>query len=324
MKGRARAHNAKFFVFQNVTPGNQNPFLNLQNAQATDRRVKQYIETREKYFLRLVDPQPKFLHETIDLPTLAAEDVAVRSGSYRTSLAFVDIASAKALLNRYTLSIPIDSTNRHKKDLLGLHLPQFEEDRLLLPAHLPIAARCVILPDRFKGCSKKEKQGIMSLIACVRLHQLHLLNDRLLPLKRKDMQNKLLGVALRELFSSGEAPSHRSPPLPGESNKVFIYKLTQSGVLFDQNDKAVGGNKRSLCFISLSPFINNIPDFCFQHVELDEVRCQILELHQQIITHEEWNLSAQFHTAIMNTRWRKRSKSLFYRLVDFILNSLLD
>ena len=57
----------------------------------------------------------------------------------------------------------------------------------MLPAHIPSAARCVLLPERYRDRSKKEKQNMLALMACVRLHKLHLLSDRLLPLKRKDM-----------------------------------------------------------------------------------------------------------------------------------------
>ena len=285
--------------------------VNLQSAQASDSRVRQYIETREKYVLPLIDPQVKFLD--YDGPSVIAEDIAVKRGEYRTPLALVDITSAKSLLNRYTLSIPMEATNRSTKDLLGLQMPQFEEDRLLLPAHIPSLARCVVLPESFKYASKKEKQGVLSLIACVRLHKLNLLNDRLLPLRRKDMQNKLLGVALTELFASGKAPPQKSPPTPGESNEVYVYKLSQQGILFNQNEEVLGGNGRTLCLITLTPFAKAIPTLCFTHLELGEVHCNISEPIKTIISHDEWTLCTSFHTAIMNTRWRKRTRSAFYR-----------
>ena len=313
MKGRARAHNAKFFVFQNVTPGTQYPYLNLQNAQASDSRVKQYIETRNKYIVPLIDPHLKF--RNYNGPSLQAEEDAVKFGEYRTTLALVDVSSAKSLLNRYTLSIPLEVTSRSTRDLLGLHMPQFEEEggRLLLPAHIPSVARCVLLPESYKHASKKEKQGILSLIACVRLHKLNLLNDRLLPLRRKDMQNKLLGVALTELFASGQAPPQKSPPMPGNSNEVYVYKLLQRGLLFDQNEKVLGGRGRTLCLITLTPFSTKPPDFYFTHLELGEVVCSITEPVKKMFNHDEWTLCTTFHTAVMNTRWRKRTKSAFYR-----------
>ncbi len=316
MKGRARQHNAKFFVFQNMTPGYTHPYLDLQSAQASDSRVRQYIETRKKYDVPLVDPPVPF--SNYNGPSLAAEDLAIQKGEYRTPLALVDLSSAKSLLNRYTLSIPMETTTRSTRDLLGLHMPQFEQDRLLLPAHIPSLARCVFLPTQFKDVSKKEKQNVLSLIACVRLHKLNLLNDRLLPLRRKDMQDKLLGVALSELFASGEAPPQKSPPTPGKSNIVYVYMLSQQGKLFSQNEKALGGEGRSLCLITLKPFAKAPPSFFFTHLELGEVECKVCQPKRHTLSHEEWTLCTSFHTAIMNIRWRKRTKSAFYRFVTNI------
>lgn len=310
MKGRARAHNAKFFVFQNITPGTQHPYLNLQKAQASDSRVKQYIETREKYFVQLIDPQLNF--SDYSGPSSGSEEFALKSGEYRTSFAFVNIVSAKSVLNRYTLSIPVDTTNRSIKESLGFQVPQFEEDRLILPSNIPSFARCIFLPEQYKHHTKKEKQGILSLIACVRLHNLSLLNDRLLPLKRKDIQNKLLGVALRELFASGECPPQKTPPLPGQSNNVYVYKISQQGGLYDQNERALGGRGRTLCLITLSAF-KDIPIFTFAHLQLGDVDCQIAGPFERILSHDEWTLCTTFHTLVMNTRWRKRTKSAFYR-----------
>ena len=312
MKGRARAHNAKFYVFQNTTNGVHDPYLNLQNAQASDSRLKQYIETRKKYIVPLLEPQLKF--QEYRGPSITAEETAVRNSEYRTSLGMVNVNSAKSLLNRYTLSIPMEVvSNRTAKEHLGLHLPQFEDERLLLPAHIPSVARCIWLPDQFKESSRKVKEGVLSLIACVRLHKLNLLNDRLLPLKRKDMQNKLLGVALAELFASGEAPPQKSPPLPGTSNNVYVYKMTQMGKLFNQNEEALGGKGRTICLITLTPFTKTPPIFAFAHLELEEVTCQFHDPVKRVLSHDEWNLCTTFHTAVMNTRWRRRSKATFYR-----------
>ena len=154
---------------------------------------------------------------------------------------------------------------------------------------------------------------MLSLIACVQLHKLNLLNDRLLPLRRKDMQNKLLGVALTELFASGQAPPQKSPPMPGDSNEVYIYKLSQRGVLFDQNEKVLGGRGRTLCLITLTPFSRAPSPFQFTHLELGEVVCSISEPVKKMIDHDKWTLCTTFHTAAMNTRWRKRTKSTFYK-----------
>ena len=164
-------------MFHNVTPGITTPYLDLQSAQASDGRIRQYIETRAKYSVPLLDPKWHISH--YNGPSVAVELMAVERGEYRTSHAFVDITSARSLLNRYTMSIPIEVTSRSTKDYLCLHLPQFEENRLILPAHIPSEARCVILPTKYLKASKKCKENVLSLISIVRLHTLNLLNERL-------------------------------------------------------------------------------------------------------------------------------------------------
>ena len=308
---KARQHNAKFFVFQNVTPGVSNPYLSLQSAQASDSRVREYIENREKYSVPLIDPT--WHASNYDGPSAVVEVMAIQRGEYRTSHALINLASAKSLLNRYTMSIPIEASNRSTRDQLWLHMPQFEEDRLILPAHIPSVARCIVLPDQFKSSSKKQKENVLSLIACVRLHTLNLLNERLLPLKRNDMQNKLLGVALTELFASGKATKQKSPPQPGASNQVYMYRIVQKGDAFDQNEVALGGNGRMLCIITLTKFAKVLPNFHFTHLDLGDITCKIEEPKAQTLSHDQWVLCSMFHTALMNTRWRKRSKSAFYR-----------
>jgi len=311
MKGRARQKNAKFFVFQNITPNLSNPYMSLCVAQEIDQRVREFIESRPQCVIPLTDPVVMFTKYEGD--SVSDEDIALCNNEYRAKSGMVDLSSAKSLLNRYTLSIPMDVASRSTRDVLCLHMPQFEDDRLMLPAHIPSAARCVLLPERYRDRSKKEKQNMLALMACVRLHKLHLLSDRLLPLKRKDMQNKLLGVALTELLVSGEVSEQKDPPGAGESNEVYIYTLNQAGEGFDQNEKALGGAKRQLCLITLVPFPGKLPLLHFTHLEIGKVTCDFGAPKTATFTHKEWTRCADFYTAVMNGRWRKRTSSAFYR-----------
>jgi len=311
MKGRARQQNARFFVFQDTSPEALcSPYMHLHAAQIADLRVKKFIESRPEYSTPLMDPVIRFKPYIGD--SVHAEQDALERGEYRTKSGLVDLSSAKTLLNRYTLSIPLEAASRSTRDLLGMHLPQFEEHRLMLPAHIPSSARCVVLPDRYSSCTKKEKQNVLSLMACVRLHTLNLLNDRLLPLKRKDMQNKLLSVALTELFTSGKTPPQKCPPMPGQRNNVYIYKLTQTGQVFEQNDKVLGGDGRSLCLVTLVPLAMDGTAMSFEHIEIGEISLSIEDPVMQKLNADEWDCCTKFHTVLMNARWRKRTGSSFY------------
>ncbi len=311
MKGRARQKNARFFVFQDTSPSSSsNSYIHLKTAQLAARRVKKFIESRSEYNVPMVDPEVKFRPYTGN--SIHAEEEALKSRAYRTESGMIDLSSAKPLLNRYTLSIPLHTTSRSTRDMLGMHLPQFEDNRLILPSHIPSPARCVMLPAAYMSCTKKEKRSILSLMACVRLHKLNLLNDRLLPLKRKDMQNKLLSVALTELFTAERSSLQKSPPMYSERKSVYIYKLAQYGKVFNQNDRVLGGNGRSLCFVTLVPLALDNTAMSFHHLEIDEIQVDIKNPVERKLSSDEWDWCCKFHTVLMNARWRKRTGSSFY------------
>ena len=306
MKGRARQQHAKFFVFQDTSPILTNQYIDLKAAQVTCTRVKQFIESRPQYFIPLTEKKLKlrpYKHETYDL-----ELSAVEQGEYRTSCALVNLKSARNLLNRYVLSIPDRDTFPFHTQGSLIHVPHFENNRLILPAHLPSSVRCVEIPDKYKNCRRKEKESILSLMACIRLHQLYLLNDRLLPLKTKDMQKKLLGVVL----SSITLPPPSKPT--STLNSVFIYELEQNGMIFDKNRIVLGCEGISLCFITLSP----LPEVCsknnmsFVHQQFGEISVNVRKLRKTTFDKIEWDLCTKFQTALFNARWRKESSSTFY------------
>ena len=163
----------------------------------------------------------------------------------------------------------MDVSTRATREILCLRMPHFEENRLMLPSHLPLQMRCVLLDERHWDKGKREKQNMLALVACVRLHQLNLLNDRLLPLKRKDMQNKLLGVALTELVVAPKKALH----IASDIKEVHIYPLHQYGQMFHQNDAALGSKGRHLCLMTVVPFPSSLPELTFQHLEIGKITC---------------------------------------------------
>ena len=324
MKGRARQYNARFFVFHDTSPANMcSSYMHLQAAQTSDLRIKKFIETRSSQFpIPLIDPVVQFRPYTGE--SIHAEHDALIRGEYRTKKAMVDLSSAKTLLNRYTLSVPLEASSRTSRDLMGIHLPQFEETRLMLPSHIPSSARCVNLPERYISCTKKEKHNVLSLMACVRLHKLNLLNDRLLPLKRRDMQEKLIGVALTELATSEKSAPQKCPPMHNESSIVYIYKLQQTGKLFDQNDRVLGSDGRSLCLVTLIPLRMEQTSMAFPHVELGDINVCIKDPISREMDKDSWEWCTRFHTVLMNARWRRRTGSAFFIYnTDKVRNGIL-
>lgn len=313
MKGRARQHNARFFVLHDTSSTNTSgSYMHLQVAQTADLRIREFIQSRKSRFsIPLVDPVIQFRPYTGE--SIHAECDALAKGEYRTKKAMVDLSSAKTLLNRYTLSVPLEAASRTCRDLMGMHLPQFEETRLMLPSHIPSSARCVDLPECYLSCTKKERKNVLSLMACVRLHKLNLLNDRLLPLKRKDMQEKLISVALAELATLRKCAPQKSPPMHNENSEVYIYKLQQTGNFFDQNDGVLGSDGRTLCLVTLSPLRLKKVDMKIPHVELGKISVCITDPIRRKMNEDSWEWCTRFHSVLMNGRWRKQTRSSFFK-----------
>lgn len=126
------------------------------------------------------------------------------------------------------------------------------------------------------------------------------------------MQNKLLGVALTELFTSGKKPPQKCPPMPTTKNDVYIYKILQTGDFFEQNDKVLSGDGRSLCLVTLVPLVLGSSNMTFQHIEIGEIRTEMMDAKMKQLDGDEWDLCTEFHTVLMNARWRKRTGTSFY------------
>lgn len=125
MKGRARKKDAKFFVFRNVEDKESTKSsLNLESAQDIERRVSQFIASRSH--IRSL-PTPKVeMREAKPMADVDNEELlAVDMGVYMSGASTVDLNSAKSLVNRYVLSLPIDPIARTTKELVSFTYHRF-------------------------------------------------------------------------------------------------------------------------------------------------------------------------------------------------------
>eukprot|EP00957_Ditylum_brightwellii_P052747 3998247-Ditylum_brightwellii.AAC.1 len=128
---------------------------------------------------------------------------------------------------------------------------------------------------------------MLALMALVRLHKLKLLNNNLLPLKRKDLLNVVYSKVLPKLHPAPVPPSRIMPPTSSEmSTRVYIYSVLQSGEYFDQHDKVLKGLKRHLgiCSTEALPAIRS---FSFDHSELGLVSCHLGKQREVKMNDEE-------------------------------------
>jgi len=315
MKGRARMQNAKFYVFENCHPDATfaSP-ITLNQAQEVEQLVKRMIELREP---NIPDTYEAFASVPYSGKSASLEIKALHEGEYRAPKGCVEVRSAKSLLNRYSLSIPLDTSSRSSRQAMLLHMPMYDGYRLTMPAHLPSSVRMVILPDEFRvNSNSREIQNRLALMACVRLHSLNLLNDRLLPLRRRDMHERLLKVALQKLPDVGERPPHDSfPANTGESKQVYLHKIIQRGSKFDSHNDFLGCGKKTFGVVTIIPLMPT-PDLKFEHIELNEVKCEIGKNQAIVLSPENMITIADFFSVLMDCRWSKRTGNLRIQYAD--------
>ena len=310
MKGRARKQNAIFFVFRDPHNIRQSK-LQLCVAQKMERRIQGFIEER----MRIYGPRIQVVasnNESIQYHAIVPKEIAaIEAGGYNVGDATVDIQSAKSLLNRYFLSIPLDPFVRCKKESMLAYMPCFESDRLILPVHLPTDIRTVVLPTKYKDFPRREKQKLLSLMACVRLHCYGLLNERLLPLTRKDMQSRILEVATQKLKTIEASHLNLDNFYNDHIRHFMVYPFKQeSGRLSQYSDK-LNGKGHSLGLITTSP-VQPLTPFQLYHAEFGKVNISVGEAISVSCSSSEYDILQQVFLLLMNSRWSRKSRNIIY------------
>jgi len=322
MKGRARQTNARFVVLQNEDEKQGKGLLALATAQVLERRVHTFVEKRETINIRdKEDVEASRLFLRSNATSVADELRAVEAGVYQAEFGSVDLISAKGLLNKYAMAIPLDPSSRTTRESFQMHMPVFENYQLMLPAHLPANVRLVRLPGKFRIASTPtERQQILALMACVRLHRLRLLSDRLLPLTRKDLHEELLKVAKKEVPVLSTYSSKLSILFERQQSQreVYLYPIIQTGSTFSANQKVLGpqGNNRSLALLSIKRIPSDISEMVYPHAQLGDISCS-LGVEQTIrMTIAEWEECASFYATLFNGRWRRRTGSTHFEKLN--------
>lgn len=109
MKGRARQLNAKFFVFENTNEDAQKAPVSLSHASQIESQVTDFIGTRPGHDL---DPSEIYTISGKDASLYpdasSVEDNALDLEEYHSLHGVVHLSSAKSLVNRYAMSVPMD------------------------------------------------------------------------------------------------------------------------------------------------------------------------------------------------------------------------
>uniref|UniRef100_A0A448ZDB2 Dicer-like protein 1 n=1 Tax=Pseudo-nitzschia multistriata TaxID=183589 RepID=A0A448ZDB2_9STRA len=310
MKGRARKQDAKFYVFGDPYKKIRST-LELRVAQRMECRIEKVIEKR----MGLYAPTMQALsshHKNSDCAALLHKEfAAIQAGVYKVEDATVDLQSAKSLVYRYFLSVPLDPFVRYKKESLLQYMPFFESDSLVLPVHLPSEIRTVTLPSKYSNSTWREKQKLLCLMACVRLHHHGLLNERLLPLTRKDMQQRVLRIATQDLQQKDTVPLDLDGVYNNEKRQLVIYPVNEESSLLSNYRRKLNGKGHSLGLITMEPIREMLP-FRTYHKEFGKVSISFGEPILEYCSSSEFEILQETFALLMNSRWSRKSRNVSY------------
>jgi dsRNA-specific ribonuclease len=316
MKGRARQTSATFVVLQSEAEMRKGKF-SLDSAQCLERRIHDFIEQRETVNsedLSNVAVPGSFLRSN---DSLAENELrAIQAGIYTAKHGSVDLFAAKGLLNKYAMAIPIDPSSRTTRESFLMNMPVYDNYRLMLPSHLPAEIRLVCLPEAYHKASTTERHQMLALMACVRLHGLRLLSDRLLPLTRNDLHDELLRVTKKEISVLSTNSLQINVLFQSDQREVYLYPILQTGSRFQDNQRVLLGHNRGLALISIKSIPTDIPAMSFPHGQLGEITCSLDLLQTKRLTISEWEECALFYATLFNGRWRRRTGNAHYKPIN--------
>jgi superfamily II DNA or RNA helicase/dsRNA-specific ribonuclease len=316
MKGRARQTSATFVVLQSEAEMRKGR-LSLDTAQRLERRVHNFIEQRDTLIPE--DPSDVAIPASFlrsNGSSAENELRAIQAGIYTAKHGSVDLVAAKGLLNKYAMAIPLDPSSRTTRESFMMHMPVYENYRLMLPSHLPAEVRLVCLPEAYRTASTAERYQMLALMACVRLHGLRLLSDRLLPLTRNDLHDELLRVAKKKISLLSTYSSQITVLFQSDQREVYLYPILQTGLRFQDNQRILMGRNRGLAMLSIERIPTDIPSMVYPHAQLGEISCSLGLVQTKRLSLAEWEECALFYATLFNGRWRRRTGKERFKPID--------
>jgi hypothetical protein len=175
-----------------------------------------------------------------------------------------------------------------------------------------LASVSSLIPHESSILVKSAKEKVMP--SSVRMHSLGLLNNILLPLTGKDMQDHILRVATRKLehITTQELP--RNDFFTENGIQVFVYPIDQKGEAFEKYERCFSGKSHKLAFLSTEPLPVVMPSFQLHHAELGTIISSLGEMSTVNISEEERFILDEVFVLMMDERWRRRSRNMHFRM----------
>ena len=182
-----------------------------------------------------------------------------------------------------------------------------------------IKLRVINLPEKYWNSSKKEREQVLALMACVRLHTAGILSDRLLPLDRCDLIDTMLSRATQPPRRI-ERQTFGTFGVDGNSmRKLFVYPLTQVNDIMDKMHKILRSPEgQQLAIVSTTDALEEIiPPATFLHPEFGQVCSSLGKCFSIVCSEKRFEIIKHFFKVLFDARWRRRKNKVFFRSKQF-------
>ena len=308
MKGRARQRNAALFVFEDDSSRGS-----LSKVQIAERRLCEFLVEREYTSSDDINSSTMMITKRggggEPMEPGETEMLALREGRYCTANATLSLRDAKSLLYQFATGQPLDVVARGSRTAFQVYLPMFDEEEniLVMPAHMCPSQdlRVVHLPAAFSGCNKKEREQVLCFLACIRLHRRGLLNDRLKPLSKDDIKQRVLET----IRHSPPKLSSSTPtvPLHEDNDGWYVTPIVQSGTSFEHYRKVLGPDDTVLGVLSRFQ-LPDIQPLSVCHREFGGIRITLDKAFRLHLSPSDLKLAGGFFEAVFNARWKRRTR----------------
>ena len=312
MKGRTRQKRAKFYVFHDR--GQLSSNLDLVDAKTLEKRVRQVVATESHRKGGISPVMESVFHAPQEPVTLSlVEHQALLNRKYEGKHGTAYLSSAKSILYRYALRQPLDSATRASQKSLQAYLPFYDElnTQLMLPAYAGASTklRVITLPEQYHGHTKKDKQNMLALIACIRLHQHGLLTDRILPLERHDIRLKINSMTQTDPQINKFSP--QPPPVIRQMISINVHEIIIVNSRIDQARRILNNNETRLAVVAFED-LAPIPPFEDWHQDFGHITITLTAARKSECSREQVGILFDFFTLIINSRWKRRTLPLFF------------
>ena len=101
-----------------------------------------------------------------------------------------------------------------------------------------------------------------------------------------------------------------------EERQIFVYCIRQTSQTFERYEKTFKGNGHKLALISFEAVSIEIPAFTLYHKELGSIKSSLGRRSVVTITKEQHSILEDIFVLLMDERWRRRSRNMYFRVAE--------